>query len=64
MSLTRLKDEAAQLSRAEQRELIAFLMVGQMAADEDFQRVLAEKIDSKDPSRWVDLDDLSKRFAE
>jgi hypothetical protein len=64
MSLAQLKDEAAHLPTDEQRELIAFLVARQTAADEDLQRVLAEKIDDKDPSRWVDLDDLAKRFSE
>jgi len=44
--------------------LIAFLIARQTAEDEELQRALAEKIDNKDPSRWVDLDDLEKRFKE
>jgi len=64
MSLAQLKDEAAHLPSAEQRELIAFLIARQTAEDEELQRALAEKIDNKDPSRWVDLDDLEKRFKE
>jgi len=64
MSLAQLKDEAAHLPSAEQRELTAFLIARQTAEDEELQRTLAEKIENKDPSRWVDLDDLERRFKE
>ena len=45
MSLEQLKDQAAQLRRAEQRELIAFLIARQTAEDEAFKDELARKID-------------------
>lgn len=64
MSLTQLKDEAAHLPPAEQRELIAFLVARQTEQDEEFRRALARKIDDTDPSRWVELDDLQKRYSE
>ena len=61
MSLAQLKDQATHLEIGEQRELIAFLIARQTEQDEDFKRTLAEKIDDKEPSHWVDLDDLQKR---
>ena len=64
MSLAQLKGEAAHLPADEQRELIAFLIARQTAADEEFQRTLAEKVDNNDPYRWVDLDDLPKHVSE
>ncbi len=64
MSLAQLKDEAAHLQLDEQRELIAFLIARQTEQDESFQRTLAEKIDDNDRSRWVELDDLQKRYSE
>jgi hypothetical protein len=64
VSLAQLKDEAAHLQLSEQRELIAFLIAQQTARDEDFKRILAEKIDDTDPSHWVELDDLRKRYSE
>ena len=63
MSLTQLKDRAAHLPLKEQRELIAFLIALQTDQDEDFKRTLAAKIDDKNPANWVELDELSKRFA-
>ncbi|EDY21881.1 hypothetical protein CfE428DRAFT_0006 [Chthoniobacter flavus Ellin428] len=64
MSLTQLKDEAAHLPLAEQRELIAFLVARQTEQDEEFRRELARKIDDVDPTHWVELDDLQKRYSE
>ncbi|HXI72927.1 MAG TPA: hypothetical protein VNN22_21520 [Verrucomicrobiae bacterium] len=63
MSLTQLKDQAAQLPSKERRELIAFLISLQTESNEDFQKTLAAKIDDKNPANWVDLDDVQKRFA-
>ena len=64
MSLALLKNQAADLQLDEQRELIAFLIARQTAQDEDFKHTLAHKIDDKDPSHWVDLDELQKRYSE
>jgi hypothetical protein len=64
MSLGQLKDQAAHLPLDEQRELIAFLVARQTEQDDDFRRNLADKIDDKDPSHWVELDGLRKRYSE
>ena len=64
MSLAQLKDQAAHLQSAEQRELIAFLIARQTAGNESFKDTLARKIDDTDPANWVELDDLKKRFSE
>lgn len=63
MSLTQLKDQAAHLPLKDQRELIAFLVSLQTDKDENFKRTLAAKIDDKNPANWVELDELSKRYA-
>lgn len=64
MSLAQLKDQAAHLQPAEQRELIAFLVSRQTELDEGFKDSLARKIDDKDPAHWVELDELRKRYSE
>jgi hypothetical protein len=64
MSLAQLKDQAAHLMLAEQRELIAFLISRQTAQDEGFKDTLARKVDDKDPAHWVELDELRKRYSE
>lgn len=64
MSLAQLKEEAAHLHPAEQRELIAFLVAQQTEKDEEFRNDLARKIDDNDPAHWLELDDLQKRYSE
>ena len=64
MSLAQLKDQAAHLGLVEQREVIAFLISRQTEQDEEFKNALAQKIDDKDPSHWVELDELKKRYSE
>ena len=64
MSLAQLKDEAANLQPEERRELIAFLISRQTEQDEGFRHSLAQKIDQRDPSRWVELDELRKRYSD
>ena len=64
MSLAQLKDQAAHLGLVEQRELIAFLISRQTEQDEEFKNALAQKMDDKDPSHWVELDELKKRYSE
>jgi hypothetical protein len=63
MSLTQLKDQAAHLSFKQQRELMAFLISLQTDKDEGFKKTLAAKIDDQNPANWVDLDELSERYA-
>ncbi len=64
MSLEQLKDQAAHLQRAEQRELIAFLVARQTAEDEKFKEKLARKIDESDPANWMTFEEMEKRYAE
>lgn len=63
MSLAQLKQEAVELSPAEQSELIAFLASIQVAEDDEFRTELTRKIDETTPANLVSLDDLQKRWA-
>ncbi len=64
MSLAQLKLEAVELSPAEQSELIAFLASIQIEEDDDVRAELTRKIDDNDPTKWIDLNDLKKRWAD
>jgi hypothetical protein len=64
MSLDQLKNQVTQLAPQEQRELIAYMVSLQTERDDVFKRQLAQKIDDSDPSHWVELDDLRRRFSE
>ena len=59
-----LKDQAAHLQPKEQRELIAFLISLQTRQNKAFKSDLARKIDDQNPSHWVELDDLQKRYSD
>jgi len=63
MSLAQLKQEAVELSTAEQSELIAFLASIQVAEDDELRAELTRKIDDTNPANWMSLDDLQKRWA-
>lgn len=63
MSLAQLKHEAAALSPAEQGELMAFLGSIQIAEDDELRAELTRKVDDKNPDKWMDLDELKKRWA-
>ncbi len=64
MTLAELKERAVDLSAKERRELIAFLVAQQAAQDHAVREKLAAKIDDPDPAHWIELEDLTKRFAE
>lgn len=64
MSLTQLKDQAAHLPFKEQRELIAYLISLQTEKDGRFRDQLSQKIDDKDASNWLELDELHKRYSD
>lgn len=64
MSLAQLKDQAAHLQAAERRELIAFLVSIQTSQNDEFQSDLARKIDDQNPTHWVELNDLQKRYSD
>ena len=63
MSLAQLKQEAVELSPAEQGELMAFLASIQVAEDDELRAELTRKIDDTNAANWVSLDDLQKRWA-
>lgn len=60
MSLAQIQQEAADLTPEQRRQLMAFLVSLQTSDDPDFQTLLANRIDDKDPTHWVDLEDLIK----
>jgi hypothetical protein len=61
MSLEDLKRELAALPLGDRRSLMGFLASLNASADE--RRRLREKIDDKDPSRWLTLEQLDAKLA-
>ena len=64
MSIEALKQELASLAPRERKQIIAFLVALQDERDIDYRTALARKIDDKDSSHWVDLDELDHRFVD
>lgn len=63
MSLAQLKEEVTELSAAEQGELMAFLGAIQIASDHELRSELTRKIADNDPTHWMDLSELQRRWA-
>ena len=64
MSLRQLKHEAASLPEKERRELMAYLVALETEKDEAFRQKLAAKIDGLDPARWLELNEVQKRYGQ
>ncbi len=62
MSLTQLQNEARSLSPTERRRFMACQVSLQTEQDEQFKALLAAKINDRDPSHWVELDDLRRQL--
>ena len=63
MSFAQLKEEAANLEPGERRELMAFLAARDMENDAEFQKLLGEELDNKDPDNWFTLEQARKRYG-
>ena len=64
MSLTQLKQAAANLPVKKQRELIVYLVARQTERDDGFKRELATKIDDHNPAHWMELNEAKKRYGD
>lgn len=58
MSFAEVKEQVANLTDREQRELAAYIVGLREATDADLKRFLAQKIDDEDPNRWVPVEDV------
>ncbi len=63
MSIAELKAEVATLSPNERQELAAYLAELDRLFPPKLVKELLKKIDDKDPSRWISLEDAKKRWA-
>ena len=63
MSVQELKAELATLSENERAEVSAFLFHLRHASEPDYQAALQRRMDDKDPSHWVPLNELQRRLA-
>ncbi|MEA3213529.1 MAG: hypothetical protein QOE70_6586 [Chthoniobacter sp.] len=61
MSLETLRKKVAALPPEQRRHLMGFLISSNMTDEE--RRELARKLDDKDPSRWLTLEEAMARLA-
>jgi hypothetical protein len=57
-----LKNELTTLSASEQAEVSAFLFQLRHKADSTYQADLNRRLDDKDASHWLTLDEVEKRL--
>ena len=62
MSFETLKEQVDALTDAERRRLMAHLVSVEQSKNADHARRMAEKINCKDPSRWLTLEEVEKRL--
>ncbi|HEV7404892.1 MAG TPA: hypothetical protein VGO11_18260 [Chthoniobacteraceae bacterium] len=65
MSLVEIKEQLAQLPRADQQELIGFLLAqGRTAREErEFREQLTRTRDDDDPGNWLTRDEARKELG-
>jgi hypothetical protein len=63
MKLDELQREAENLTREEQRKLIAFLVGLEVRHDEAYRSELTRRLDDADPSSWISLKDANKEMT-
>jgi adenosyl cobinamide kinase/adenosyl cobinamide phosphate guanylyltransferase len=64
MSLQQLKEQVDHLALSEQKELIAYMLATQLNKDSELAERITQKLDDKDPKRWITLEELQERFAD
>jgi hypothetical protein len=63
MNMAELMREVAALPQERQNELAAFLLHLRLQHDSAWKAEMTRRIDDKDSSRWVNLDDWKKELA-
>ena len=58
MVLEELKSEVKRLTPEERHELAAFLNKLRLESDEEFWKRVRSRSEDKDPSQWVNIDDV------
>jgi hypothetical protein len=64
MSVDEIKKSLDSLTAAERKEVAIHLSRLRSAADEEHRALITARLDDKDPSHWISLDELKRRFPE
>jgi hypothetical protein len=58
-----LKSELEALEPKDRRQMIAFLLALEEKDNQAYRQELARRIDDKDPTHWISLDELDRRLG-
>ncbi|NJM55605.1 MAG: hypothetical protein HC841_06555 [Verrucomicrobiae bacterium] len=64
VSFEQIKREITQLTPREQAELIAFTLQLRHASDPVYQREVTDRLNDRDSSRWLTVDEVERRLTE
>ena len=63
MSIEALKQELASLGDADRHHIMSYLVSIEEQKDVAYRTEMARKIDDKDPSHWLTLEEFDKRLS-
>jgi hypothetical protein len=63
MSVEELERELSELADAERHRIMAYLVAIEDQKHAEYLAKLARKIDDKDPSHWITLEELEKKLG-
>ena len=64
MSIAELKREVDRLSPEERKQLTAYIVAKNRLISPELRRKLTEKINDKNPARWLTLEEVKKRLGD
>jgi hypothetical protein len=62
MSVEQIKSSLSSLTAEELKEVSTYIRQLRNAADPEHRKMLAARLDDKNPSNWVSLEDLKSRY--
>jgi hypothetical protein len=62
MSVREIKEKLAALSRRDQDEVVAFLFHLRHIDDPEYQRILAQRLEDKEPAHWLSPDQFEREL--
>ena len=63
MSVERIKRELAELSPAEWDQVTNYVAHLRRVADPEYRKLLADRLDDKDPTHWLTLEEFERRLG-
>lgn len=64
MSIAELKREVDRLSPKQRKQLTAYIVAKNRRMNPELRRKLTEKVNDKNPARWLKLEEVKKRLGD